>query len=212
MAITGSRLKNYYKFVWIITAVIFALLSLAFISTLFILIKFNFLSNWFRIFDDNWIILFFKMNIGLVQRESLSTLHMIDFILMILFGFMFIAFFLTLKSKNLIFKLFSIFALIGPYLGMILLFTTHSGGRTGLLTGSLIFSILMLINKKFGILTAIIGILANLTILVSCDIFSLNNISKITSISIVIGYILWLLWFFLVSNKYYQFSKIKENI
>jgi len=193
---------TYYKFSRGITIILFSLLSLAFIYTLLYIFNFHILSKFIYDLNDNWIILFFKLNAGLSKRASLQTLHIIDFVLLALFGLLYFAFFFILKRKNIVYFCFSVFALISPFLGIFLLAITHSGGRTGILTGGLIFSILMLINNKFGKLIAIIGILANSILLISCDILSLNHISRITSIFILSGYLIWIFWLVLLSNRF----------
>ncbi len=200
-------LKRFYKSVGIASSLISALLILAGISSLSLVLKLDFINNWLKIFDDNWIILFSKLNFGAVQRDSLSALHLIDFAIMILFCLISIAFCYNLWKKNIIWAIFSIFAVISPFLGIVLLYLTHSGGRTGILTAGLIFSILMLLSNRFGKFTSIIGTLSFFILLICCDLFSGIALSKITGIFINIGYIFWILWFFLISKKYFQLGK-----
>ncbi len=200
-------LQRFYKSVSIVSAIMFVLLFLSIISTLLSILKPNLINNWLTIFDDNWIILFLKLNFGIVQRDLLSSLHWIDFVIMILFGFISIAFFYNLRNKNLIRTIFSIWAVISPFFGIILLYITHTGGRTGLLTAGLIFSVLMFFSNKSGKLTSIIGFSSFFILLMACDLFSQLFLSNITGIFIIIGYILLMIWFFLVSNEYNRLSK-----
>jgi hypothetical protein len=198
--------KYYYKSIGAVFAVILSLFVLAIVAEIPAILKINFFSSWASFFD-NWLILCIKADIGLISMDELKILHAIDFIIMALFGYAFIAFFMNLWKKKIIRTIFSAIAATSPFLGIFLLYSTHSAGRTGLLTGSLIFSVLMLTDEIFRKSTAIVGIAASLTLLISVDYFSQIYRSSIPAFFIATGYILWLLWFILLIREYNKISK-----
>ncbi len=201
-------MKYINKVNGVIALIIFALLTLGFINAVLAVLKPDYISHWIRLLGDNWIILIFKMNIALAQYKALTTLHLIDIMIMFLVGMMFLVLIFSLKRKNMVWMIFSIFGGISPFLGIILLLISHTAGRSGLLTGGFIFSILMLLSKIFGKVIAITGMLGSLILLIACDFVSQITLSPANAVMIIIGYLFWMGWFLLIAIKYFQLNKL----
>jgi len=148
--------------------------------------------------NDNWLVVLFRINIPMsgIGPEKLGELHAIDFIIMLLMGLMFIGLIIKLKKIN---KVWIIIAGSFPFIGAILLYITKTAGRSGLIIAGLIYSIIMLRSKEYGLVCSIIGILGSLFLFFGGDlgttIFSPNII--VASL-ILIGYVLWIIWFTMI--------------
>ena len=158
-------------------------------------------SNWINNICNLWIILFIKINLGILGRNELQILHVIDFIVFVLCGLIyFILFDLAYRGKNIVWCIFSALALISFPLGILLLAITYSGGRTGILVASLVFSVFTLLNKAMRKRTGILGLVASVTLLSGCDILSLQATNIIVGYIILIGYCCWILWFWYLAK------------
>jgi len=180
------------------------------LSILNILIKlFGIVSpKWINDILNTWISLFIQLNLNIANRNEIQVLHIIDFVVFILCGTIYFVLFLYIKNgKSVLWHIFGVFGLVSFPLGIILLIITHSGGRTGILVASLIFSIFVLINKTLKKQTGLIGVFASVLILGGCDVFSLKSTDVIVGYTILLGYCCWVLWFVLLAK---DVSKIRE--
>jgi hypothetical protein len=148
-------------------------------------------------FQDNWLIVFFKLNAGLgdVQEDSLSVLNFLDIVIMALAGTVYLALCAALWRAN---KLWPAIAASLAFLGIALLIITHTAGRSGLLLGGLIVSAVMLRSRIFSRVCAYAGMVAGALLLFVGD-----------AVLIGVGYLLWMAWFFLVGRKLLQLGGSK---
>jgi len=188
----------------IILSLILCLSIVSIVTNLFHIVY----NKWVNDITSTWISLFIKLNLGIANRDDIQVLHIIDFIVFILCGTIyFVYFLLEKKKKSVIWFVFTIFALVSFPSGVILLIITHSGGRTGILVASIIFSIITLLNKSIKKLTGIIGVISSVLLLVGCDVLSLNSTNISVGYMIFVGYCIWVIWFLLLSKA---INKIKE--
>jgi hypothetical protein len=137
-------------------------------------------------FQDNWLSVLLMLNAGLgdVQEDSLSVLSFVDVAIMALTGTVYLALCAALWRTN---KL------------------THTAGRSGLLLGGLIVSAVMLRSRIFSRACAYAGMVAGALLLFVGDIgTALFAPSNIIAVSIGVGYLLWMGWFFVVGRKLLQ--------
>jgi hypothetical protein len=155
-------------------------------------------------FQDNWLSVLLKLNAGLgdVQEDSLSVLSFVDVAIMALTGTVYLALCAALWRTN---KLWPAIAASMAFLGIALLIITHTAGRSGLLLGGLIVSAVMLRSRIFSRACAYAGMVAGALLLFVGDIgTALFAPSNIIAVSIGVGYLLWMGWFFVVGRKLLQ--------
>jgi hypothetical protein len=168
-------------------------------------------NGWFTPFQDNWLIVLFKLNAGFsgVQPDSLHVLNLLDIAIMALFGTMFLALYVALRHTN---KIWSAVAASLPFLGIAVFLITSTAGRSGLLVGGLIISTVMLRSNIFSKVSAYAGIVASTLLFFAGDIgTAIFSSSNIIAILIGIGYVLWMIWFFLIGQRLFQLGNGKPD-
>jgi hypothetical protein len=164
--------------------------------------------KWISDMLNTWISLFIQLNLNITTRNEIQVLHFVDFVVFVLCGTIYFILFLFIKKgKGIIWYIFSIFGLINFPLGVILLFITHSGGRTGILVASVIFSIFVLLDKTMKKGTGLIGVISSVLILGGCDVLSLQSTNLVVGYIILLGYCCWIIWFILLAK---EIEKIRE--
>lgn len=156
---------------------------------------------------NNWLIVLFRLNIpdSSSQTSMLNILNPLDLILIALFCILFIPLNTALRHTH---KIWSAIATSLPYLGALLFLITHTAGRSALLIGVLIFSIIMLGSNNFSKKSALIGVASSVLLFFAGDIgTTLFPPSIIIAILIGIGYLLWVLWFALIGWSFFQLYK-----
>jgi len=151
--------------------------------------------KWLESIVDNWLILLLKINLRFenITSQSLQELHIIDFIFLLFIGMIFIRLMQRLRAIN---RVFTYLAVLSPPLGAFTLWITKTAGRSGLLIGALIFSIIMLWSNEYSKALSIIGLGGSVFLFIGGDIgttFFPPNI--IVSAMIMNGYILWIIWY-----------------
>ncbi|MHC1785387.1 MAG: hypothetical protein AB9891_22005 [Anaerolineaceae bacterium] len=113
---------------------------------------------------DNWLIVIFKLLAGYdgVQNEFLYSLNFLDIFLLALFSLVMVGLYAALRNTS---KIWSIVALVQPFLGIIIFVTTGSAGRSALMGAGLVISLVMLNSRVFSKWIAICGILTSLLLL-----------------------------------------------
>jgi len=184
--------------------VIFVLLLIGMIGIITEALGFAVTSNWITPFYNNWLSVLFKLNIRMagITPDSLTVLNPVDVLIMVLFSLLFLALFAILSNTT---KLWSAIATCLPILGIIVYLITKTAGRSGLLIGGLVYSIVMLRSKNFSRVSAYIGIIASGLLFFAGDIGTAAfHSSSIIAILIGAGYILWMLWVFLTGWRLYH--------
>jgi len=168
-------------------------------------------NGWFTQFQNNWLIVLFKLNAGFssVQPDSLSVLNILDIVIMALFCMMFLALYAALRRTS---KIWSLVATVLPFLGIPIFLITSTAGRSALLLGGLIISTVMLRGNIFSKATAYVGIVASALLFFAGDIATaIFSYSNIIAILIGIGYVLWMMLFFLIARRLFQLGQGISN-
>jgi hypothetical protein len=161
-------------------------------------------NGWFTALQDNWLMILFKLNAGFsdVQSDSLAVLNLLDLVIMALFGVMSLALYAALRHTH---RLWSLLAVSLPFLGIPVFLITSTAGRSALLVGGLVMSIVMLRSDIFGKVTAYVGVVANALLFFAGDIgTAIFTSSPVIAILIGIGYGLWMIWFVQLARRLIQ--------
>jgi hypothetical protein len=151
-------------------------------------------------FPDNWLVVLFKLNAGLpgVQPGSLNVVNPLDLGIMALFCVLFLALAVALRPAH---RVWPLVAAALPFLGIPLFLATGTAGRSTLLVGGLIMSAAMLPRDIFSRASACAGIAAAALLFFAGDLgTAIFSSSPIIAALIGIGYVLWVVWFFLIAR------------
>jgi len=169
--------------------------------------------GWFTPFQNNWLVVLFKLNAGFsgVQPGLLNVLNLLDIVIMALFGAMFLALYVALRGTS---RIWSAVAASLPFLGIPVFLITSTAGRSGLLLGGLIISAVMLRSRirVFSRASGYVGMVASALLFFAGDLgTAIFSSSIIIAILIGIGYVLWMLWFFLIGRRLFQLGQGKSD-
>ena len=150
---------------------------------------------------DNFLTLIFKLHADFsgVQEQLLDKFSILDVVIIILVGIMAFALYPALKQVN---RAGAIIAISMPIIGIVLYLITHEIGRTAIMPAGLAISIVMLFSDTFRKSIAYLGVVAN-TLLLIGDIGAIAY-AKIFAISIGMGYVLFMIWCFLIARRLFQ--------
>jgi hypothetical protein len=157
--------------------------------------------------QNNWLVVLFKLNIQdkFTQTGMLNILNLLDLVIMILFGLLFLSLYLALHHTH---RVWSAIAASLPFLGIPLFLVTHTAGRSALLIGALIFSAIMFGSRVFSNAIAGIGVVASALLFFAGDIgTAILPPSIAIAVLISIGYVLWIIWFVLMGWRLFQLSR-----
>ena len=160
-------------------------------------------NHWLSLFQNNWLVVLFKLNAGLdgLQFDRLYGLNALDLLIMTLVAVTVLGLCCALRRTS---RVWSIIAALLPFLGIVLFIATKLAGRSGVMGAGLIISILMLRSNLFGKTMAFMGILASVFLLAGDFGTSANAHSTGVAILIGIGYVLLMMWFFLIGRRLFQ--------
>ena len=163
------------------------------------------INSWLSLFGNNWIVLLFRLYAGVngVRLDQLYVLNLYDIVIMALVATTFLGLYAALRRAS---KIWSIIALVQPFLGIIIFVATNSAGRCGVMSAVLVISFVMLRSNTFNNATAYVGILVGVFLLVGDFSGSIGRSSIIATI-IGIGYVLLISWFFLVGRRLFQLER-----
>jgi hypothetical protein len=167
--------------------------------------------GWFTPLHNNWLVVLFKLNAGFsgIQPGLLNVLNLLDIALMALVGVMFLALYVALRRTS---KIWSLVAASLPFLGIVVFLITSTAGRSGLLLGGLIISAVMLRGQSFSRVSAYAGIVASALLFFAGDLgTAIFSSSTIIAIFIGMGYVLWMIWFFLMGRRLFQLGQSKPD-
>ncbi|MFW9788744.1 MAG: hypothetical protein ACFFE1_13775, partial [Candidatus Thorarchaeota archaeon] len=160
--------------------------------------------DWFAQIQNNWLVVLFKLNAGFsgVQQDLLMTIDLLDIVIMILVGIVFIPLYAVLRNTS---RIWSLIAALLPFVGIPIFLVTATAGRSNLLIGGLIISVIMLRSNIFSKVTSYIGIVASSLLFFTGDIATaIFTSSSIVAMFIAVGYVLWMTWFLLIAQRIFQ--------
>jgi hypothetical protein len=169
------------------------------------------INGWFTPLQNNWLVVLFKLNAGFseIKHDSLNVLNLLDVVIMLLMGMMFLALYVALRRAN---HLWSLLAASLPFLGIVIFLITHTAGRSGLPVGGLIISAIILRSKIFGKANAYLGIIASALLFFAGDLgTTIFTSSMIIAILIGLGYVMWMIWFALTGCSLFQLRHSKPD-
>ncbi|RPI30282.1 MAG: hypothetical protein EHM70_14285 [Chloroflexota bacterium] len=159
-------------------------------------------AGWLSFMQNNWLAVIFKLLAGddAVRPDLLYRINLLDIIILALVGITFIGLFSALREISII---GSLIAVALPFLGILLFIATKTAGRCGVMGAELVISIVMLKSQRFGKGIAWAGIISSVLLLAG-DIGASTAPSVILAVLMGIGYILLMLWLFLVAGKLFS--------
>jgi hypothetical protein len=160
---------------------------------------------------NNWLVVIFKLHAEFsdVRADALHSLNLLDMLFLFIVGLISLSL-ATVFTKTR--RVWSIIVAVLSLLGMVLYFATQLAGRSTVMLGVLILSLVMLGNKFFSNAIVYSGILAGILLLVGDLTVGIR--SDVITIFFGIGYVLLIIWFFLVARVFFRLgSKVsKEKI
>jgi hypothetical protein len=166
-------------------------------------------SGWFTEFQNNWLVVLFKVNLPTsgVQSDSLAGLDPLDLAIMVLFAAMLLSLYAALRRTS---RVLPLVAVCLTLLGIPVFLATGVAGRSAVLVSGLIISIAMLRSAAISRRGAYIGIAASGLLFFGGDIATaLFHPSVAVAALIGVGYGLWLTWLPLVIFGFLRLSAMQ---
>ena len=166
-------------------------------------------NEWLLLFQNNWLMVLFKLNAGVegTAFENLHGLNGLDIGIMALVAVTYVGLCFALRRIS---KVWSIIAAALLVLGILVFIATKLAGRSGVMAAGLIISILLLRSDLFGKMTASIGILACVFLLVGDFGTSESTHSAAVAALVGAGYVLLTIWFLLIGRKLLMIHRIAK--
>jgi hypothetical protein len=192
------RKKELYKF----SGGAALILGLLFVIAVIILImaQLGILNGWLSQLQNIWLIKLLQLNAGIngVSFNMMHGLNLPDIIILVLVFVVHIGLYTTLRRTS---KIWSVIALVQPFLGILIFVITEEWGRSAVMGAGLVISIVMLRSNIFGKTIAFLGIMACVLLLVGDFSTSDSAHSIFVAFLIGIGFTLLTIWFFLVGKR-----------
>jgi hypothetical protein len=148
---------------------------------------------------NNWLIILFKLHAGFsgIQSNMLKGFNAVDLCILALTGITFAGFFFMQKGRVL-----TMIAIVQPFLGIMLYLSTKLAGRSAVMGGLLVLSIVLIKNNVFGRVIAFAGLLASMLLLAG-DVSESMVHSGIIAGLMAAGYIILTAWMLAIGVKLY---------
>jgi hypothetical protein len=163
-------------------------------------------SGWLSLVGNNWLVVLLQRHAGIngVQLNQLYMLNLLDIGIMLLVAIAFLGLYAAVRSAS---KIWSIIALVQPFLGVVIFIATLSAGRSAVMGAVLVISLVILLRSTtFSTAVAYIGIPASVLLLVG-DLSASIALSGIIAFFVGIGYVLLIIWFVLVGQRLIQLGR-----
>jgi hypothetical protein len=156
--------------------------------------------NWLASVEDTWLLIIFKLHAGFdaVNIDQLSGLNILDLAILALAGVMHLGLYAELRGTS---RVWSIAAVIQPFLGIALFLATEDAGRSAVMGSALVASLVMLRSPVFRGITAQLGILGSILLLVGDFSAGVTPASTLMASLFAAGYTLLTMWFFQVARR-----------
>jgi hypothetical protein len=168
------------------------------------------LQVWLSPFQNNWLVIIFKLHAGVAgfQVDKLQVFNFLDLAILALVAIMYLGLYAALHATS---KIWSIIALIQPFLGMALFIATKSAGRSSVMGAGLVISAVMLRGNTFNKLIAYAGLLASGLLLAGDLSAGVIPPSSLVAALFGIGYVLLMLWLFLIARRLFQVGALERK-
>jgi hypothetical protein len=159
------------------------------------------LPNGWSLLTNNWLVVIFKLHAEYsdVHAVALHNLNLMDMLFLVILGLIGLSLATVFTKAR---RVWAIVVVILSLLGLVLYFATQLAGRSTVMIDVLILSLLMIGNKLFGNVIVYSGILAGILLLVGDLTVGIH--SDIITILFGIGYVLLIIWFFLMGRVYFR--------
>lgn len=139
-----------------------------------------------------WLVVLFGINAGYgdVSPDTLRAVQPVDVLLLLLAGVTYIGFWPGPGASH---AVWMSLAIAQPLLGIAILVATHLWGRSGLMGGALVLSILMVVDGTWTA-TGWLGVTASLLLLVG-DLATTGRPSRLLAAVLAVGYGALVGWF-----------------
>jgi hypothetical protein len=160
--------------------------------------------NSFNLFSNIWLIKIFKLQADIiVNQESLSGINWFDILILILFLVTCLSLF---ERASYCYKVWFLISCSLLILGIIVFIVTKLAGRSSFMASGLIISSIFFTGHFRKKLIAFTGTIANVFLLTGD--FSVGADIRIFTILFAAGYILLIIWIFLITNTLLKRSEI----
>jgi hypothetical protein len=205
-----SRWSWLYKISGAAALIAGMLLLIGMISLIASILQTNTINGWLSLFQNNWLIVIFKLHAEFsgIHAELLHGLNLLDIVFLALVGFICLSLSTAFRKAS---KTWLLIAFTLSLIGIILFIATQTAGRSTVMLAVLIISFVMLRNKIFSKVTIYAGILASVFLFVG-DL-SVGVHSNIITILFGVGYVLLIIWFFLIAQSLFRLGSgvLKEQ-
>ena len=161
------------------------------------------LQAWMSPFQNNWLVVIFKLHAGVggIHIDKLQIFNFLDLAILALVATVHIGLYAVLRKTS---KIWSIIAVIQPFLGMALFIATKSAGRSAVMGAGLVISAVMLRSNAFNKVIADVGLLASILLLAGDLSAGVIPPSGLIATLFGIGYVLLMAWLFLIARRLLQ--------
>ena len=162
-------------------------------------------SSLLTLFQNNWLVVIFKLHAGFngIESNLLYELKLLDIVIMAFVATTYLGLYVALRRTS---KIWSAIAAVQPIVGIVLFIATETVGRSAVMGAGLVISAVMLRSNIFNKVTAFMGLLSSILLLVG-DISVGIAPSNIIAILTGIGYVLLMTWFFLIARRLFQLGR-----
>jgi hypothetical protein len=199
--------KGFYRVGAVAALITLGFFLIGILGIIFDVLQLTATNGWFTQLQNNWLVVLFKLNAGFsgVQQDLLNTINLLDIVIMVLLGIVFLALYASLRRAS---KIWALIAAFLPFIGIPIFLITNTAGRSNLLIGGLIISAVMLRSNIFSKVTAYVGILASVLLFFAGDIATaIFSSSSVIAVLIGVGYVLWMIWFLLIARRLFQLGR-----
>ncbi len=155
-------------------------------------------------FENNWLVIIFKINAGYegFSFDRLQGVHLLDVMIVILAGITYLGIVNVTQGAG---KIWTVIGAALPFMGIGILFITKLAGRSAVMGGGLIIAVFMLRRLIFSRGMAVVGIIANVLLLTGDFGTNPTIASTLFAAAVAVGYILLMVWFFIIARRLFQF-------
>ena len=159
-----------------------------------------------ELLGGNWLVVIFQIVSGSdnLAIARLSRINGLDISLLILTGISLLGVYFSIRKTN---RVWSLIALVLPFLGILVFLITKSAGRSAFMAAILVISLVMLKSKLYGKTVPIIGLAASILLFIGDFTASGPHPGAIT-VLFSLGYLLVIVWFLLIARRLFQFTSI----
>jgi len=176
------------------------LLLIGMISFIFTILRTGITSAWLVLFQDNWLIIIFKLHGEFKGMQAdLNGMNPLDILFLLLVAIICLSLSTVFKKAS---RTWCLAAFGLSIVAIILYSATQLVGRSTVMLAVLIVSIVMFRNQGFGKVAVWAGIAAS--VLLFAGDLTVGVQSTIITLLFGIGYVLLTLWFFLVAKILFQ--------